>query len=60
MAAVKCSRRVGLKTYINSKINMLENEFYIRLTNFDRARLRECNSHDDVDLVAHDIIAERL
>ena len=48
----------GLIDYIEAKINMLEEEFFIELTEPDKARLRSCKNEFEVDRVARKIITE--
>ena len=44
--------------YIEAKINMLEEEFFIELTELDKASLRSCKNEFEVDRVARKIITE--
>lgn len=44
--------------YVKAKINMLEEEFFIELTEPDKAWLRSCKNEFEVDRVARKIITE--
>jgi len=44
--------------YTEAKINMLEEEFFIELTELDKASLRSCKNEFEVDRVARKIITE--
>ena len=44
--------------YIEAKINMLEEGFFIELTELDKARLRSCKNEFEVDRVGRQIITE--
>ena len=44
--------------YTEAKINMLEEEFFIELTELDEAQLRSCKNEFEVDRVARKIITE--
>ena len=51
---------VDLKTYIENKINMLEDDFYIRLSWYECQRFRTLTSETQVDNYAHSILVNRL
>ena len=51
---------VDLKTYIENKINMLEDDFYIRLSWHECQRFRSLTSETQVDNYAHSILVNRL
>lgn len=46
--------------YINDKIRMLENDFWIRLTKEEKAHFRSLKTECAVDQYAHDIIMKKL
>ena len=47
-----------LMDYIKAKIKMLQEEFFIELTELDKASLRSCKNEFEVDRVARKIITE--
>ena len=47
-----------LTDYTEAKINMLEEEFFIELTELDKAQLRSCKNEFEIDRVARKIITE--
>lgn len=51
---------VDLKTYIENKIDMLENDFYIRLSWYECQRFRSLTNETQVDNYAHSILVNRL
>ena len=51
---------VDLKTYIENKIDMLEDEFFIHLSLHEFQRLRSLTSETQVDNYAHSILVNRL
>ena len=51
---------VDLKTYIENKINMLEDDFYIRLSWYECQRFRSLTNEAQVDNCAHSILVNRL
>lgn len=51
---------VDLKTYIENKINMLEDDFYIRLSWYECQRFRSLTNETQVDNYAHSILVNRL
>lgn len=53
-------RSVPLTQYKREKIDMLENEFMIRLKHPEWARLMTGADEGEVDRAAHDIIMNRL
>ena len=53
-------RKVSLSEYIDRKISMLEDEFFIKLGLSDIIGLRNLKSEADVDAFAHRILVERL
>ena len=44
--------------YTEAKIKMLKEEFLIKVTELDKARLRSCKNEFEVDRVARKIITE--
>lgn len=52
--------RAELQQYICNKIDMLRNDFKIRLTDTDILHFRDLTSYSDVDNFAHDILINRL
>ena len=44
--------------YTEAKINMLKEEFLIKVTKLDKASLRSCKNEFEVDRVARKIITE--
>ena len=46
--------------YINDKIRMLENDFWIRLTKEEKAHFHSLRTEAAVDQYAHDIIMNKL
>ena len=53
-------KNVDLKTYIENKIDMLEDEFFIHLSLYERQRFRSLTSETQVDNYAHSILVNRL
>ena len=53
-------RKVGLSVYINRKINMLTNDFYIRLTDKEIEYFRALESKSEVDQYAHKLLNDKL
>ena len=51
---------VDLKTYIENKINMLEDDFCIRLSWYECQRFRSLTNETQVDNYAHSILVNRL
>ena len=51
-------RPYDLIDYTEAKINMLEEEFFIELTELDKTQLRSCKNEFEVDRVARKIITE--
>ena len=49
-----------LEQYIRWKINILENQFYIRLNYADYEHFENCKSHAAVDSYARKLFNERL
>lgn len=50
----------SLRVYIIDKINMLEDEFLIRLTDSEIKHFKGLRTEEDVDRYAHQIIVDRL
>ena len=49
-----------VKDYITWKLSVLENEFYLKLTEFERCHFHELKSESAVDQYAHTLLAEKL
>ena len=52
--------RAELRQYICNKIDMLQNDFKIKLTDTDVLHFRSLTSYSDVDNFARDILINRL
>ena len=53
-------KNVDLKTYIENKIDMLEDEYIILLSVYECQRFRSLTSETQVDNYAHSILVNRL
>lgn len=53
-------RHVKLTTYIDDKINMLENEFYLKLTPEEKAHFNDIRTEEAVDQYAHRLLRDKL
>ena len=53
-------KNVDLKTYIEHKIDMLEDEFFIHLSLYECQRFRSLTNETQVDNYAHSILVNRL
>ena len=53
-------RAMSLKMYINLKLKMLEEDFYLRLTDSERQHMLNLTSQPEVDAFAHRLILEKL
>lgn len=49
-----------LTRYIRNKIWMLENEFYLKLTNMEKYHFHELETEDAVDRYAHRLLVDKL
>lgn len=50
----------SLPKYIDHKLDMLENEFYLKLTYEEERYMRSLKSHEAVDQFAHKLLVEKL
>lgn len=50
----------SLPNYINHKLDMLEHEFYLRLTDAEYNHMKSLKSHEAVDHYAHKLLVEKL
>lgn len=53
-------KNVDLKTYIENKIDMLEDEFFIHLSLHEYQHFRSLTNETQVDNYAHSILVNRL
>lgn len=53
-------RKMSIKMYINLKLKMLEEDFYLRLTDIERDHMCSLTSEQEVDAYAHKLILEKL
>ena len=60
MTAAEKEKQRALKVYIHEKIEMLEHEFYIRLSHQEYRHLLECKTENDVDRYARTLLKEKL
>ena len=60
MAQIHNIRSKEVDEYIRDKINILENHFYLRLTNEEKRRFNELKTIADVDQYAFDLIKQKL
>lgn len=49
-----------LPKYISYKINMIQNQFLVKLSEDDISKMRELKSEDAVDAYTHRILRDRL
>lgn len=56
----KDGRNLELRNYIHQKIDMLTDEFYLRLTEAEEDHFYVLRSHDEVDKYAHDLLVKKL
>lgn len=52
--------RGGLPEYINTKLNMIQDEFCIKLSIDEIRHFRSLKTEEEVDHYAHDIIMKKL
>lgn len=55
-----CMKPVSLNVYINYKIDMLKNDFCMKLSEDDIDHFWKLKTEEDVDNFAHYLIMERL
>ena len=53
-------REKTLREYIFDKIDMLENEFYLRLTEAEEMRMCSLKTESEVDRYAHQLLKDKL
>ena len=53
-------KTISIKTYIKEKLRMLQNDFYINLTEEEIAHMKSLKREIDVDHYAYDIINKNL
>jgi hypothetical protein len=53
-------RQIPIREYISNKIEMLVNEFFIRLDDDEIVHMRSLKTEKDVDRYAHEIIKRKL
>lgn len=56
----KDGRNLRLRKYIRQKIDMLTDEFYLRLTEAEEDHFYDLHSHDEVDKYAHDLLVKKI
>ena len=54
------NKSVPLSEYVDNKINMLKNEFYLKLTDDEVDHLNCLKSEYEVDAYAHKLLIEKL
>lgn len=59
-AKLHTPRHKSLKDYIDDKINMLENEFYLKLTDEEKAHFYDIRTEEAVDQYAHRLLRDKL
>ena len=53
-------RVIPIHIYRNKKINMLRDEFYLKLTDSEINRFHSLDTYSEIDAYAHDLIKKKL